>query len=98
MWKQSMWERIEETIDRAIGGVIYDIWGAVGVSTSYDDTNKQVCLIVYDKSYKCADKKEIINKKFNLDLDSMNSEPMGEMKAKDAVITLIEKYLIENYT
>lgn len=31
-----MWERIEEAVDRAIGGIIYSIWGAVGVSTSYD--------------------------------------------------------------
>ncbi|ACA57556.1 hypothetical protein HYH96_17390 [Clostridium botulinum] len=93
-----MWKIIEETVDRAVGGIIYDIWGAVGVSTSYDTKNKQVSLIVYDKSYKCADKKEIINKKFNFDLEAMSLEPMGEIRAKDTVVTTIEKYLIENYT
>ncbi|HDK7180807.1 TPA: hypothetical protein PTW06_003623 [Clostridium botulinum] len=93
-----MWERIEKTVDRAVGGIIYSIWGAVGVSTSYNGKNKQISLIVYDKSHKCSDKKEIINKKFDFDLEAMSLEPMGEIKAKDTVITTIEKYLIENYT
>ena len=93
-----MWERIEEPVDRAIGGIIYSIWGAVGVSTSYDEKNKQISLVVYDKSYKCIDKKEVINKKFDFDLESMSLDFMAEIKAKDIVITTIEKYLIENYT
>lgn len=88
-----MWKRIEETVDRAVGGIIHSIWGAVGVSTSYDEENKQLNLIVYDKSYRCADKKEVINKKFDFDLESMS-----DFIAKDTVITTIERYLIENYT
>ncbi|KOY65494.1 hypothetical protein [Clostridium sporogenes] len=93
-----MWKRIEETVDRAVGGIVYSIWGAVGVSTSYCTKNKQISLIVYDKSYKCADKKEIINKKFDFDSEAMSLEFMGEIKVKDTIITTIEKYLIENYT
>ena len=88
-----MWKRIEETVNRAVGGLIYNIWGEVGVSTSYDIKTKQISLIVYDKSYKCDDKKEVVNKQFDFNLESMS-----EIQSKMVVIEAIEKYLIENYS
>lgn len=88
-----MWKRIEETVDRAVNGIVYSIWGEVGISTGYDRVNNQLHLIIYDKSYKCDDKKEVVNKKFDFNLESMS-----EIEAKMAVIEAIEKYLIENYS
>lgn len=88
-----MWERIEETVDRAVSGIVYNIWGEVGVSTGYDRVNNQLHLIIYDKSYKCDDKKEVVNEKFDFNLESMS-----EIQAKIVVIEAIEKYLIENYS
>lgn len=98
MWKKTMWEKIEETVDRAVSGIVYSIWGGVGFSTSYDAERKQMSLIVYDKSYKCENKKEVINKNFPVDLEVMNLEIMGEVRAKDTVISNIEAYLINNYS
>lgn len=88
-----MWERIEETVDRAVSGIVYNIWGEVGVSTGYDRVNNQLHLIIYDKSYKCDDKKEVVNEKFDFNLESMS-----KIQAKIVVIEAIEKYLIENYS
>lgn len=88
-----MWERIEETVDRAVSGIIYSIWGRVGFGTKYDIEKKEVGLIVWNKSYKCEDKEVIIEKVFKFDLENMS-----ELKAKHDVIADIEKYLLENYS
>lgn len=88
-----MWSKIEETVDRAVSGIVYDIWGAVGFGTKYDKDTKEVCLVVYDRSYRCKDRKVILEQKFKFDL-----EHMSEFEAKLNVIEAIEKYLIENYT
>ncbi|WP_291566807.1 MULTISPECIES: hypothetical protein [unclassified Clostridium] len=87
-----MWERIEETVDRAISGMVYARFGAVGFETSYDINTKEIHLIVYDKSYKCPNKNIVIDKKFKYNLENTY-----EFKAKHDVIGMIEKYFIENY-
>lgn len=94
-----MWKNIKETVRRAIGSIVYEIWGSVGLYIDYDSKSKQILFIVYDKSYRNSNKKEVINTKFDINLEQFDSEFMGE--AKDAVITtiekIIEKYLIENF-
>lgn len=88
-----MWERIEETVDRAVSGIVYGIWGSVGFGTDYNKNTKEVSLVVWDKSYRCSDKKVVVDMKFKFDLESMI-----EVKAKHDVIESIEKYLLENYS
>lgn len=85
------WESIKNDIIRATSGIIYSIWGGVGFSVLH--SNKEINLIVWDKSYKLDDKKEVVNHKFRYDIE--NSEPM---KSKHDIIGEIEKHLIENYT
>ncbi|MCR1953058.1 hypothetical protein NSA50_18830 [Clostridium sp. DSM 100503] len=41
-----MWERIEETVDRAVSGIVYGIWGSVGFGTDYNKNTKEVSLVV----------------------------------------------------
>lgn len=88
-----MWKRIEEPVMRAISGIVYEIWGAVGFSVRYYEESKEVHLIVWNKSYKCEDKKEVVGKKFKFDLDEMM-----EFQATHDIIASLEKYLIENYS
>ena len=88
-----MWNIIEETVMRAVSGIVYDIWGSVGFSVRYYEELKEIHLIVWNKSYKCEDKKEVVSKKFKFNLDEMT-----EFKAKYDVIESLEKYLIENYS
>ena len=88
-----MWKRIEETVMRAVSGIVFEIWGAVGFSVRYYEESKEVHLIVWDKSYKCEDKKELASKKFKFDLDEMM-----EFQATHDIVASLEKYLIENYS
>lgn len=88
-----MWENIQETLYRALGGTIYNIFGGVGISLTYDSEEKEITLIIYDKSYKCADKEEDVNEKFKYDL-----EKSYELKAKADIVEMIENYLIQNYS
>lgn len=88
-----MWKRIEGTIVRAVSGIVYDIWGSVGFSIRYYEELEEIHLIVWNKSYKCEDKEEVVSKKFKFNLDEMT-----ELKAKHDIIESLEKYLIENYS
>ena len=88
-----MWKRIEETIMRAVSGIVYEIWGAVGFSVRYYKELKEIHLIVWNKSYKCEDKKEVVSKKFKFNLDEMT-----ESQATHDIISSLEKYLLENYS
>lgn len=88
-----MWKRIEETIMRAVSGIVYEIWGAVGFSVRYYKESKEIHLIVWNKSYKCEDKKEVVSKKFKFNLDEMT-----ESQATHVIISSLEKYLLENYS
>ena len=88
-----MWDRIKETVSRAISGIVYGIWGSVGFRTDYNENTKEVSLVVWDKSYKCSDKKAVVDMKFKFDLENI-----PELKAKYDVIASIEKYLLENYS
>jgi hypothetical protein len=91
-----MWERIKDSINRAVNGIAYNIFeDEVECEVNYDIENKQICLIVYDEF---DEEIVFVNKKFNFDLESMELEFMGEFKAKDIIIPSIEKYLIENYS
>lgn len=89
MWNQE----IESTVDRALSGIIYDIWGVVGFSTKYLENDNKFHLIVWDKSYKCVEKKEVVNKLFDFKLDGKS-----DFQIKHDLIAEIEMYLIENFT
>lgn len=88
-----MWGSIQEVLCRTIGNIIHDIWGPVGFRMGYEEDTKEIILIIWDRSCRCDDKEEVVNEKFKFDL-----EVMTELKAKQEIITEIEKYLIENYS
>lgn len=91
-----MWERIKDSINRAVNGIAYNIFeDDVECKISYDIENKQICLIIADEF---DEEKELLNRSFDVDLETMELEFMGELKAKDIIISTIEKYLYENYS
>ena len=88
----NVWNKIDEPIMRAIGGTIYSIWGSVGFSIDYNEDEKKIELIIFDKSYRCEDKEIVVNKIFNYEIRNTNTSTILE------IVEMIEKYLIENYS
>ena len=88
----NVWNKIDEPIMRAIGGTIYSIWGSVGFSIGYNEDEKKIELIIFDKSYRCEDKEIVVNKIFNYEIRNTNTSTILE------IVEMIEKYLIENYS
>ena len=87
-----MSNKIEETVDRAISGIVYGIWGSVGFRTSYYKEENEFNLIVWNKSYKYDDKKEVVNKRFKIDFSDLENKVIHDL------IYQVEKYLLENYS
>lgn len=87
----NIWNEIDEPIMRSIGGIVFDIWGAVGFSIDYIEDKKEIELIIWDKSYRCDDKEVVVEKTFNYEIKNTNTSTILE------VVEMIEKYLIENY-
>jgi len=87
-----MWDNIKGTVQNAIGGTVYSIWGRVGIKMNYNRFDKEIKLTVYDKPYACENKKEVVSENFKYNLETVT-----EMQAKHDVIAMIEKYLLENF-
>lgn len=87
-----MSKKIEETVDRAISGLVYDVWGSVGFRTEYYKEENKFNLIVWDKSYKCDDKKEVVNKSFEVNFSDFENKVIHDLFYQ------VEKYLLENYS
>lgn len=88
----NIWNKIDEPIMRAISGMVYNIWGSVGFYTDYNEDKKEIELIVWDRSYRCDNKKVVVNKIFNYEIKNTNTSTILE------IVEMIEKYLIENYS
>lgn len=76
----------------AIGGIIFSLWGSVGFSIDYNDDKKEIELVVWNKSYRCDDKEVVVDKIFNYEISNTNTSTIV------AIVEMIEKYLIENYS
>lgn len=88
----NIWNKIDEPVMRAISGIIYNIWGERGFSIDYDDEKYEIELIIWDKSYKAEDKKVVVNNKFDYKISNANSSTIAD------IVSMIEKYLIKNFT
>ncbi|EJA6653205.1 hypothetical protein QRX12_16020 [Clostridioides difficile] len=53
----NLWSKIEEPVMRAVGGIVFNIWGNVCFSIYYIEENKQIELEIYDRPYRYEGKK-----------------------------------------
>ena len=90
-FKSSTWRTIEERVMRALSGIVYNIWGNVGFGTAYKADKNEIELVVWDRSCKCNDKKLVVDKIFNYEINK------PEYITASEIVSLMEKYLIENY-
>lgn len=88
----NIWNKIDEPVMRAVSGIVFDIYGTVGFSIDYDDNKHEIELVIWDKSYKSDDKKVVVNNKFNYEISDTKTHTVL------AIVEMIEKYLIENFT
>lgn len=70
----------------------YIVFGEVLDLVNYNEDEKKIKLIIFDKSYRCEDKEIVVNKIFNYEIRNTNTSTILE------IVEMIEKYLIENYS
>ncbi|WP_297136064.1 hypothetical protein [Terrisporobacter sp.] len=88
----NIWNKIDEPVMRAVSGIVYGIWGSVGLAIDYNEDKKELELTIWDKSYRCEDKKVVVNKRFNYEIKNTNTSTILD------IVEVIEKFLIENYS
>ncbi|VIF90691.1 Uncharacterised protein [Clostridioides difficile] len=87
----NLWSKIEEPVMRAVSGIIFNIWGNVCFSIEYIEENKQIKLEIYDRPYRYAGKKIVVEKLFDCKLINANYKEIHD------IVSMIKKFLLENY-
>ena len=88
----NIWNKIDEPVMRAVSGIVYNIWGSVGFGIDYSEDKKEIHLTIWDRSYRCDDKKVVVNKRFDYEIKNTNTSTILD------IVETIEKFLIENYS
>lgn len=88
----NIWDKIDEPVMRAISGIVHSIWGNVGFSIGHKEDEKEIDLIIWDRSYRCEDKEIVVQKIFPYEILNADSSDINN------IVSMIEKYLIENYS